>query len=262
MKVVILAAGKGTRLFPLTKDTPKSLIEISEGKTLLDKQVDAIRQCGITDIIIVSGYLSAQLEQKVQQLSQHPANRDLNLRVVYNPFYELSNNFMSLWFVRHEIEHDDVIVINGDNLFNHIVLQQLVDEKSGGGMCMVISKKDRYDEDDMKVTLQNDRVVAVSKKIPQDQAHGESVGMIKIHREGRLPFLAIVNEMARHPENLSVFWLQAIQNFMTANNGISYVEIPREYWFEMDFHQDLNLISHLLNLKYQHLAWLSGNEKR
>ena len=66
MKVLILVAGTGSRLWPLTRNTPKSLLDLGRGLTLLETQLDAIKPSGVTDIVLLTGYRSAQIEAKIQ----------------------------------------------------------------------------------------------------------------------------------------------------------------------------------------------------
>ena len=57
MRAILLAAGMGTRLRPLTLDTPKSLIEVN-GRPLLERQIEFLRERGVEEIIVVTGYLA------------------------------------------------------------------------------------------------------------------------------------------------------------------------------------------------------------
>ena len=100
MNVIILAAGKGERLFPLTKNTPKSLLEIKDGVTLLELQLRNISKCGIKDVSIVTGYLAEQIEAKIKAYS---ANFNLNVNIIYNPFYNTSNNLISLLMAKYKM---------------------------------------------------------------------------------------------------------------------------------------------------------------
>ena len=65
MKAVILAAGKATRLLPLTKDTPQSLLKIKD-KTILEMQLSTLTKCGVNDFTIVSGYLGDKIEDFIK----------------------------------------------------------------------------------------------------------------------------------------------------------------------------------------------------
>ena len=67
MKAIIIAAGKGTRLYPFTKNTPKSLLDIGQGLTLLETQLHALQDAGVTDVVIIVGYRAEQIEAKVKE---------------------------------------------------------------------------------------------------------------------------------------------------------------------------------------------------
>ena len=84
MKIIILAAGKGTRAFPLTKNTPKPLLDIGNGVTLLERQLDNIKKSKVIDeVVLVIGYLAEQIEAKIKMHLES----GLKITTAYNPFY-------------------------------------------------------------------------------------------------------------------------------------------------------------------------------
>ena len=91
MKILILAAGTGSRLLPLTRNTPKSLIDLGNGMTLLETQLEAIRPTGVAKVVIVTGYRSEQIEAKIRH------HEGFDFQIVYNPFFDVSNNLVSAW---------------------------------------------------------------------------------------------------------------------------------------------------------------------
>ena len=117
MKAIILAAGKGERLMPLTSDTPKSLLELENETTLLESQLITINKTAIDKVVIVTGYLTEKIESKVQRYSKE---YNIDIQIIYNPFFDISNNLLSLWQARHEME-SDFIIINGDDIFKYII---------------------------------------------------------------------------------------------------------------------------------------------
>ncbi len=234
MRAIIIAAGKGTRLYPLTKNTPKSLLEIGDGLTLLESQLHSLKVNNIKDVTIIVGYLAPQIEAKIEKYRD-----DFNIDIVYNPFYDVSNNLVSVWMARYYM-NDDFITINGDDIFNPQIIETLL--KSQEQITMVIDKKDSYDEDDMKIISQRGLVQKVSKKIPIDQANGESVGIIKFSGHGRKIYVETLESMVRNPENLNKFYLEAIQKIIDSGYHVHMSECSPDQWGELDFHPDLLFI--------------------
>lgn len=112
MKAILLAAGEGKRLKPFTNDNPKCLIPL-EKKSIFDRQVDIIKNAGITDIIVVRGHKSEKINRS-------------DVRYYENKDYAITNMVMTLWCAEHELE-DEVIVSYADIIYNQEVLQKLMD---------------------------------------------------------------------------------------------------------------------------------------
>lgn len=238
MRAIIIAAGKGTRLYPLTKNTPKSLLEIGNGITMLESQLHSLKENGLKDITIIVGYRAEQIEAKIKKYAN-----DFNINTVYNPFYETSNNLISVWMARHFMQ-EDFITINGDDIFKPVVIENLL--KSESNITMVIDEKPEYDEDDMKVVHENGLVHQVSKKIAMDKANGESVGIIKFTGKGRQIYIDTLEEMVRDDENMNAFYLKAIQQMINKGYPVHFSMCKPDDWGELDFHPDLVLIKQYL----------------
>lgn len=235
MKAIILAAGKGERLMPLTSDTPKSLLELENGTTLLESQLITINKTVIDKVVIVTGYLTEKIESKVQRYSKE---YNIDIQIIYNPFFDISNNLLSLWQARHEME-SDFIIINGDDIFNDSVLLGLLEHDKNELITMVIDRKETYDEDDMKLIVKNGRILEVSKKIPLNEANGESIGMIRVTGEAKGIMVDTMERMVRNKKNMQVFYLAMIQELINQGIVVGYHEISSKDWAEIDFHPDL-----------------------
>ena len=238
MRVIILAAGKGERLYPLTKNTPKSLLEIGHGKTVLESQLENIAGCGIRDVTIVTGYKTEQIEAKVKDIDF------LDITICYNPFYTTSNNLISAWLAIRETS-ENFVLVNGDDIFKRKVLEGLL--KSPNDITMVIDRKEKYDEDDMKVVTDGELVLKVSKEIPVEEANGESIGMILFRRKGRSIIRETLERMVRVEENKKIFYLAALQNIMDKGYPVHFHECSPQDWAEIDFHSDLSFIRRHIN---------------
>ena len=119
MKAVILAAGQGTRLRPLTNHLPKCLVQV-HGKPLLQYQLESLEQAGIQHCIVVVGYLGDLVQR-------HFGPRFGNVRITYvtNEKFNHTNNIYSLWLARQEL-NDDILLLEGDLLFEEGLLGDLI----------------------------------------------------------------------------------------------------------------------------------------
>jgi L-glutamine-phosphate cytidylyltransferase len=234
MRLVILAAGMGERLWPLTKDMPKSIIPIGGGKTVLQTQLEAAKSADIEDVYIVSGYLHEAIESYVDSLAQ------FDVKFVHNPFYDVSNNLHSLWMARWVMMGQDVIVINGDTIVSPDVMSGLVQHDDP--FVMTVDHKDTYDEDDMKVTLSEGLVRQVGKGIPLSETNAESIGMIKFQRGALENLISTLDEMVRDPAHRNSFWLAAVQTLIDNGENMRTLECTDRDWAEIDFHIDLETV--------------------
>ena len=114
MRSIILAAGRGTRLNPLTLNKPKPLVEILD-KSLISRQVNILKSQGINDINVVAGYLGKQL-----------INNEYN--VIFNNEFENTNMVYSLFCAENLLE-EDLIVSYGDIAYSPEILESLVKSK-------------------------------------------------------------------------------------------------------------------------------------
>ncbi len=240
MRVVILAAGVGARLMPLTRNTPKSLLDLGDGYTLLEHQLRSIGEAGIRDVSLVTGYRSEQIEAKIHAYS------DFEFTIVYNPVYRMTNNIVSAWLGLKDL-NEPVVLVNGDDLFRPSVIANLI--ASPHEITMVIDRKDAYDEDDMKVVITDDLIVDVGKDIPSESANGESIGMMLFRGRGLSDTQASLQTMMRREESLQLFYLESLRRLMRQGHPIHFSECAPGDWAEVDFHPDLDHMRQQLQLK-------------
>ena len=120
MKAIILSAGQGGRLLPLTEALPKCLLPIGD-QTILSHQIRSLNACGISDIAVVTGFAAGAVEATLDELPSSLATP----RCVFNPFFNVADNLASCWMARHEMAHD-FILLNGDTLFEPAVCERLL----------------------------------------------------------------------------------------------------------------------------------------
>jgi len=230
MKAIILSAGQGKRLLPLTADIPKCSILLGR-KTILEWQIDVIRKCGIEDVIVVLGYQAEKVEQLLEE--RYGKGR---VRTVFNPFYAVSDNLGTCWIVRGEM-NEDFLLLNGDTLFTPTILRKVL-ESPPHPITVTVNVKDAYDEDDMKVGLEGDRLVRIGKDIPVEQVQAESIGMLLFRGEGPSIFARAVEDAMRMPEGTRRWYLSVI-DALARRMPVWSCSITGLPWVEIDVPEDL-----------------------
>lgn len=225
-KAVILSAGKGSRLLPLTADRPKCLIEFS-GRTLLDWQLDALQGQGIAEIVVVTGFGDHLVDEVV-------AHRR-GVRSLFNPFYHVADNLGSVWMARAEFDHD-LLLLNGDTLVSPDLLARVLGAGTGP-IAVTIDEKEDYDSDDMKVLREGERLLRIGKALGAYNA--ESIGLIAFRGEGPRLFIERVEKMMRSSEGVRRWFLRAIDALAQEGADIRIVSIEGEKWQEVDFPEDV-----------------------
>lgn len=169
-KAIILAAGVGSRLRPLTDDRPKCLLDVG-GRTILDHQITALRRCGVDDIVMVLGY-------RGDLIRQHLGG---SARYVDNERYESTNSLYSLWLAREELA-SGALVLNSDVLAPPILFERLL--RAPAPDAVLVERGHDFEAEDMKVTLRGWQVVDFSKSLPPERAHAHNVGAAKFSQPG------------------------------------------------------------------------------
>ncbi len=247
MKAIILSAGQGRRLLPLTERIPKCLLTV-QGQSLIRWQIDALTRCGIEDIVVVVGFGADQLESRLAEFAGSQ-----RIRTLYNPFYASTDNLVSCWVARAEMQ-EEFLLLNGDTLFEMPVLERLLAAPLHP-VTLAIDCKDRYDDDDMKVIRDGGRLVHVGKKLPLDRVDAESIGMMTFRGNGPRLFRESLERALRNPQALKQWYLSLIDDL--ANSGVVWTQsIEGLGWAEVDCPADLERASR------QAAGWVAANQSR
>jgi choline kinase len=232
VKAVILSAGQGSRLLPLTADRPKCLIDFA-GRTLLDWQLDTLAANGITEVCLVTGFRDDQIAASLARRD----GRGPRVETRFNPFYKVADNLGSLWIAREALV-GDCLVLNGDTLVSQALVKRVI---AAGlpGIAVTVDEKDDYDADDMKVVREADgRLTAIGKRLGKLPVNAESIGLIAMRGDGAALLVTEIERMLRTPEGVTSWYLRAINN-IAQHSRVETFAITGEEWGEVDFPEDV-----------------------
>lgn len=229
-KALILAAGLGTRLAPITNDRPKSLVPVN-GKPILLKQIENLKQNGIEDITIVSGYKADVLERAVHD--KYP-----EIRIVESADYATTNNMYSAYLGIQSMFPDGNItpfyLMNADVFYDASVIAAM--EKDSRQNLIVVDMG-RYIEESMKVVEKDGKLVAISKQITPEEALGCSIDVYKFGSDGGATFYKHCCEYIEEKKELKK-WSEVALNDTFADVIFQACALVGR-WMEIDNYEDL-----------------------
>lgn len=243
MKVIILAAGSGTRLLPLTTDRPKCMVEY-KGRPIIDWILSAVRQCGIREIVVVTGYCGKILES-------HLAHN--GIRFYSNPAHDKTNMVTSLFCAEKEMD-DDLVVSYSDIIYDQEALKVLMETPHPFAITIdpnwrVLWEKRMADPLLDAETLKLDRegyVTELGKKTRSYRdIEGQYMGLIRMDKPVCRQLADLYHEM---DQNALYDGKKRDQMYMTSflqhaiNRGIKLSGIPvQSPWLEIDSRGDLSI---------------------
>lgn len=231
-KALILAAGFGSRLAPITDNVPKSLVPVN-GKPILFKQIENLFENGIDDITVISGYKADVLESAVHE--NWP-----NIHVVESVDYATTNNMYSAWLgIKAMYPTEDIqpfLMMNADVFYDSSVLTALLKNEAEDAIVVDMG---RYIEESMKVIKENGQLVAISKKIMPEEALGSSIDVYKFSAAGGKAFFEACKSYIEDRKELKL-WSEVALNDVLEERSVPFHECPLEgRWLEIDNHEDL-----------------------
>lgn len=237
MRAIILAAGRGSRLLPLTENLPKCLLAVG-GTTVLSLQLDTLEAAGVDEAIVITGFMAGSVEAEV-------ADRTGPMRVqtLFNPFYQVADNLASCWMARAFME-DDFVLINGDTLIEPALAKKVV-QSPKNSIQVTIDKKPEYDSDDMKVSLDGTELTAIGKTLSADETNGESIGFLRFMGDGPKLFRDKLHQMMRTGDGVGAWFLSAIDALAKTDTVIATYSIEGMIWAELDTMEDYSAIKEL-----------------
>ncbi|HPV01403.1 MAG TPA: phosphocholine cytidylyltransferase family protein [Clostridiales bacterium] len=238
MKALILAAGMGTRLSPITDSCPKSLVPVN-GKPILDKQLENLYENGIREITVIAGYKHDVLKSHVNTLFPE-------VNIIFNRDYATTNNMFSAYLGRQFVEGSDFLMMNADVFFDSSVISSLLNH---GAENAIVTDIGNYLEESMKVTEENGRITGISKQISKKDALGSSIDVYKFSESAGSAFFKKCHEYIVVKKELNLWSEVALNDILREVQFEACPLVGR--WTEIDDHSDLRTAEELFS-EYRH----------
>ncbi len=245
MRVLILAAGQGTRLRPHTNDKPKCMVELC-GKSLVDYQLDAFKKAGISDITVIAGYQEDKLV------------RD-GIKKILNPVYASTNMVSTLMCAKNLFDGTtDVLITYGDIVYEQRILEAVLECK--GDVCLTIDKEwkrlwslrmDNPLDDAETLKLEGDMIKELGKKPSSyDEIQGQYMGLIKISADKAKELIQVWESMDRKAlydgkDFDNMYLTSFIQHLIDIGWPVKAVPVENG-WLEIDTVEDLEYYEQMI----------------
>jgi choline kinase len=230
---MVLAAGQGQRLRPLTTDLPKTLLEVADGRTILDIALANLRAAGLERVVIVTGFAAGRVEERVAELERR---HDVALELVFNDRAEEWNNAYSLWLAREHFG-EGVLLVNGDTVHPASIQRRLL-ESRGPGVLLAVDDVKTLGEEEMKVLLADGGALErINKAVDPTVAHGEYIGLTLIEPAAAEALADALEATWRRDPGL--YYEDGFQELVDRGGLVGTTPIGAVEWCEVDDHADL-----------------------
>ncbi|MGE5042241.1 MAG: sugar phosphate nucleotidyltransferase [Candidatus Levyibacteriota bacterium] len=230
MKAVILAAGIGSRIRPLTDNTHKSLLEVA-GKSILQRMLENIQAVGITEVVVITGYREDDVKEFI---ASHFPNLQASFKK--NEKYLETNTGYSLLLTREFVEGDDFVKFDADVVFEKEVLGKLLASQNS---ALCIDRNIHLEAEEVKVITDSaGRVLQVGKKLDPQASNGESIGIEKITKDAGRVLFGELDSLMKDQKNWQEYYDDSYTTLVEKGVPFEAVDITGLKWVEIDTHED------------------------
>jgi choline kinase len=230
---MVLAAGAGRRLQPLTDDLPKTLLPVDGDRTILDIALANLKHVGLDEIVVVTGFAAHRITESKPELERRHGVR---LELVFNPKAEEWNNAYSLWCARDALA-DGAVLVNGDTVHPASVEERVL-EARGPDLVLAVDDEKALGEEEMKLHLTADGYMdRINKSLDPATAQGEYIGVTLVEPAAAAPLADALETTWRRDPGL--YYEDGFQEYADRGGRIGIAPIGQVDWVEVDDHADL-----------------------
>jgi choline kinase len=232
MRFIVLAAGTGSRLRPLTNDVPKCLVTVAR-ESILERLLEQAHSAHrFSEAVVITGYLAEQVADFSHRWS---AARSLPVRLVHNQRFMDTNNSFSLFLARHLLD-EGFVLADGDLVLDPRIVGRVA---ASNRSSLAVDSSRALDAEAVKCEL-DDRglVVGLSKNIPVHRAAAESIGLSRIDAGDAQALTRHLSALVQRGE-LDEYYERAYQDMLVDGWRPGLIDVAGLGWEEVDDHQDL-----------------------
>ena len=241
---VILAAGMAKRLRPLTDTKPKCLLKVGE-RTLLERTVDAMRQAGIQEFLVVTGYRGEMIREFLEDYSSRSSSIRTSSSFTFldNTDYEHNNNIYSLWMGCQKVRGCDFLLMDSDILCDPAAVVRIAQEQTS---ALAVNRHE-LGEEEMKVVVDaHNRITEISKTCRPEDAMGESVGIEKITADYSEALARELDQMILQEGLIDIFYERAFERLIPQGHTFKVVDTTHYFSYELDTPEDFQRAQELM----------------
>ena len=227
MTYIVLVAGQGKNLQPLTLCHPKTLYKLDGKTTVLQRLVRSIRKHdNDAEIVVVVGFMYKHIQKELE---------DDNVTFVHNPYYAVTSSMGSLWFAKGLLQRENVTIINGDIVMSDELMSEVICAHTD--IPYVLLDSTRTDGNKYNVQVQEDKVCVMSKNLTEFLGNYASV--TKLDAVSSRFVLEQLNQMVNEGMYNLFFEDALVQMIFDKNFELYYKDIKNYQWTEVDNVDDL-----------------------
>lgn len=234
MNAIIVAAGLGRRLMPITKNYPKCLLKIN-GKRIIDLTIEVLKECGIQEIIMVVGYQQEKIKDYLGK----------QVKYIINPIYDRTNTMYSLLLAQDYFD-TEFLFLHSDIIFEKSILERILSH--GCEICLAVIEK-VVDDEDMKVRIENGLIRNIKKSIPLEEASGEFIGIAKFRGDGINYLKEALNKLVKEKNNYNAYFECAIEYLIKQGYKVYPSLTKNKFYVEIDTEENLKNLRKELSAK-------------
>lgn len=227
MTYIILVAGQGKKLQPLTLNHPKSLYKLDPNTTVLQRLVRSIRQYDKdAEIVVVVGFMYKHVKKELE---------DENVKYVFNPFFAVTSSMGSMWFASRYLQRENITIINGDIVMCDSLMSDVICAHTDYPFVLVDSVL--KNEEKYNVQVQDDKVCVMSRNLTE--YFGNYVGVTKLDAVSSRFLLEQMEQMVSEGMYNLFFEDALVQMIFDKSFELFYKDIKDYQWTEVDRVDDL-----------------------